>query len=75
MSNVNPEYLRRNLIHATTVGTRANLSYAIKRLEQQSRPPKWLVGLLYKTLVNYSAVGVEQMAVEYRAQVPVTVEP
>lgn len=73
-SNINPEYLRRNLTHATTVGTRANLSYAIKRLEQQTRPPRWLVGLLRKTLENHSSAGVEKMAVEYRAQVPTRLE-
>lgn len=37
------EYLRRNLVVAKAVGAKAGVSKSLKRLEQMSRPPKWLV--------------------------------
>ncbi len=40
------EYLRRNLLHAKSLGVKANASAALKRLEMQANPPKWLVAAL-----------------------------
>lgn len=40
------EYLRRNLLVAKSIGITANVGVALKRLEEQSMPPKWLIGLL-----------------------------
>jgi hypothetical protein len=40
------EYLRRNLVHAGSVGVRAGISNALDRLEATKRPPKWLVAQL-----------------------------
>lgn len=37
------EYLRRNLVVAKACGARAGVSKSLKRLEQMSRPPKWLI--------------------------------
>jgi hypothetical protein len=37
------EYLRRNLIVAKAVGVKANTRSALQRLEQQAKPPRWLV--------------------------------
>lgn len=37
------EYLRRNLMHAKACGAHANTSAALRRLEMQARPPRWLV--------------------------------
>lgn len=40
------EYLRRNLMVAKAYGAKAGVSRSLKRLEQMSRPPKWLVASL-----------------------------
>jgi hypothetical protein len=40
------EYLRRNLLVCGAHGAKATASVALKRLEMQSRPPKWLVAYL-----------------------------
>lgn len=40
------EYLRRNLIHAGSIGVRAGISNAVDRLKTTKRPPKWLVAQL-----------------------------
>jgi hypothetical protein len=37
------EYLRRNLLHCSSLGVRAGLSNVIDRLRAQKRPPKWLL--------------------------------
>ena len=37
------EYLRRNLLHASSIGMKANAEAALKRLRAHSRPPKWLL--------------------------------
>lgn len=37
------EYLRRNLVHAGSVGVWAGIITASDRLKQMKRPPKWLV--------------------------------
>ena len=46
------EYLRRNLIVAKSIGAKAGVSKSLKRLEQMSRPPKWLVESLQGVLVR-----------------------
>ena len=40
------EYLRRNLVHASSVGTLATTRAAIKRVKNLKRPQKWLVKFL-----------------------------
>ncbi len=40
------EYLRRNLIHCSAVGSAAAFSAALKRLSKTKNPPKWLVKML-----------------------------
>jgi len=40
---VNPEYLRRNLLHCSAVGAWAGADSALKRLQSHKRPPKWLI--------------------------------
>lgn len=46
MSRINPEYLRRNLLHCKAVGAHANTEAALKRLAAMKRPPKWIVAAL-----------------------------
>lgn len=43
MSKPNPEYLRRNLIHASAVGAEATAQFALSRVGKWKRSPKWLV--------------------------------
>lgn len=40
------EYLRRNLIHASAVGSKAAFAAAIDRLSKTKKPPKWLMEML-----------------------------
>lgn len=40
------EYLRRNLIHASAIGSRAAFAAALKRLSSTKRPPKWLIEMM-----------------------------
>ena len=40
------EYLRRNLIHASSVGSTAAFAKAIERLSKTKNPPKWLMEML-----------------------------
>lgn len=40
------EYLRRNLIHASAVGSKAAFEAALKRLGTTKHPPKWLTEML-----------------------------
>lgn len=56
------EYLRRNLLHASSVGVRANLRFALKRLGETKRPPKWLLILLEGTLERAEKVHPEMAA-------------
>jgi hypothetical protein len=53
------EYLRRNLIHASSIGVRANVASALVRLRKTKRPAKWLVELLDRTLVRAEKVHPE----------------
>lgn len=40
---VSAEYLRRNIIHAKSVGVCGNLKAALKRLKASKTPIKWLI--------------------------------
>ena len=40
------EYLRRNLVHAGSVGVRAGIANAVDRLRATKRRQKWLVAQL-----------------------------
>lgn len=40
------EYLRRNLIHASAVGMKANAQYALDRLNTHKSAPLWLLDTL-----------------------------
>lgn len=44
------EYLRRNLIHAGSVGVVAGLEVAVRRVEARKGIPKWLRELLASEL-------------------------
>lgn len=71
-SNVNPEYLRRNLLVAKAIGAHANSSAALKRLLATKRPPQWLVkyleGVIERTEPLVSALAC------YRSAVPRTTD-
>ncbi len=40
------EYLRRNLLHASASGARANTRVALERVRSWQHPPLWLVAAL-----------------------------
>lgn len=46
MSGETKEYLRRNELHAASLGMKANAEAALRRLDSLSRQPMWLVRLL-----------------------------
>ena len=46
MSEWNKEYLRRNLIHAASIGMKGNAEYALRRLSSHQAPPLWLLNTL-----------------------------
>jgi len=41
--NMHKEYIRRNLVHAGSIGVRAGIAQSIHHLRLMKRPPKWLV--------------------------------
>lgn len=53
------EYLRRNLVHCSAVGCRANVGVALERLRTWKNPPKWLVSLLEGALERASEAADE----------------
>lgn len=53
------EYNRRNLIVCKAVGAKAGVSHSLKRLEQMSHPPKWLVKSLQGVLERASPLPEE----------------
>jgi hypothetical protein len=67
-SNVNPEYLRRNLLVCKAVGAHAGASKSLERLRRMKRPPKWLVKSL-EGVVERAEPLVSALAC-YRAVVP-----
>lgn len=56
------EYLRRNLVVAKAQGAKAGVSMALKRLEQQTRPPQWLVKALRGVLERQDCLPIELAA-------------
>lgn len=55
--SVNPEYLRRNLLVCKAVGANANAKAALKRLQGQKQPPKWLVAYLEGIIERTEPLG------------------
>lgn len=53
------EYLHRNLIHAKAVGAHANTAAALRRLEMQANPPKWLIKALEEIMQRLQEVHPE----------------
>lgn len=64
----NPEYLRRNLLVAAAVGANTNAKAALKRLQAQKRPAKWLVTYL-EGIIERTA-DLPSGLVGYRSAVP-----
>ena len=62
MSNDRTEYLRRNLLHAASVGARENTRVAIARLQKRRRRIQWLEDLLAGVLERAGRVS-HEMAV------------
>lgn len=56
------EYLRRNLVHASAVGSKAAFSAAIDRLSKTKRPLKWLMEILRGGLERAETVHPEVAA-------------
>jgi hypothetical protein len=56
---VSTEYLRRNLIVAKAIGAKAGVSKSLKRLEQMSRAPQWLVTSLRGVLERQDPIPEE----------------
>ena len=54
-------YARRNILHAKSVGALANAMAALKRLQAQKHPPKWLVRSL-ESIVERAAPVADEMA-------------
>ena len=46
------EYLRRNLLVAKAHGAHENAMAALRRVEKQKRPPKWLVLALQRIAIR-----------------------
>lgn len=56
------EYLRRNMLHAASIGAHANAVAAVKRLNAMKRQPAWLVDLLDGIIDRTSRVSFEMAA-------------
>lgn len=56
------EYLRRNLVHASAVGSKAAFAAAIDRLSKTKRPQKWLMEMLRGGLERAETVHPEVAA-------------
>lgn len=69
---VNPEYLRRNLLVCRAIGANRNAKAALRRLQGQRRPAKWLVTYLQGIIDRTEGLPGELAC--YRAAVPVNVE-
>ncbi len=53
------EYLRRNLLHASSVGAEANAKTALKRIKGWKKPPLWLVAALESVIERCERVAPE----------------
>lgn len=56
------EYLRRNLLHASSVGALANAEAALERVRRWKSQPKWLVELLKGIIERAGRVEPEMAA-------------
>jgi len=65
---VNPEYLRRNLLVASSYGALAGIENAIERLSKTKHPPKWLMKQL--RMAQERAAELPPALVCYRSAVP-----
>jgi hypothetical protein len=63
-----PEYLRRNLIHASSVGVVSNTRAVIDRLSKSNRHPKWLLDAMGGILDR--AEPLPSALAEYRNSAP-----
>ena len=63
-----PEYLRRNLMVAKAIGARTYASNALKRVEQSSRPRRWLIAHLTGIVERMS--GMEDELAKWRNAAP-----
>lgn len=60
--NKEKEYLRRNLLHAKSVGVHFGIKSVIDRVEKMRRKPKWMLEILRRELVKSDAVQKEMAA-------------
>lgn len=65
---INPEYLRRNLLHCQAVGAHANAIAAQNRLSLQKNPPRWLIDALQGIIDRTKDLGPALAC--YRSVVP-----
>lgn len=61
------EYLRRNLLHAASVGVQAGIGAAIDGLAVRRNAPKWLIKILYET--HSKAYDVSKEMAKHRDEV------
>lgn len=66
------EYLRRNLLHASSVGANANAKFAKDRLLKTKRPSKWLIEILSGIIDRTERVHKEMAA--HRDEIIIYVE-
>lgn len=71
--DADPEYMRRNLQVCKAVGAHANAKSALKRLQTQKRPPKWLVTYLQGIVERTETLPTDLAA--YRDAIPVHLQP
>lgn len=57
LNRVNPEYLRRNLLHCKAIGAMAGAEKALERVMRMKRRPKWLVESLLGIIDRVGPLG------------------
>lgn len=65
---MNPEYLRRNLLVASSVGALASIEKSLERLRKMKHPPKWLLKSLQ--MAQERAAKLPPALACYRSAVP-----
>jgi hypothetical protein len=60
--NKEKEYLRRNQLHAKSVGVYFGIKAVIDRVENMRRKPKWMLEILNRELIKAHAVRLEMAA-------------
>lgn len=53
------EYLRRNLVHAKSVGVLYGIKTIVDRLDKQKRKPKWMMNILNREMIKANVVAHE----------------